>query len=265
MRGLPLFRRALADSWRSLIGWSLGILAALALYLPLFPSIAGSNQLGEVLKTLPEELVETLGYQDIATGAGYTQATFFGLIGFLLVTIAGVAWGSAAIAGAEESGSLELTLAHAVSRVRLVLERTVAILVRLVWLSALGVATVLVLNEPAQLHIEPENALAGGAALAGLTLLSAATALAAGAITGRRAVALGAGAGIAILGYAFNAIAKQSEQLEWLHALSPYHWAYGTEPLSNGWDWGGLALLYGLSALLVAVAAFALNARDVAV
>ncbi|SDN65407.1 ABC-type multidrug transport system, ATPase component [Cryobacterium flavum] len=50
-----------------------------------------------------------------ATGAGYTQATLFGLIGFLLLSIAATSWGAGALGGDEESGRLELTLAHGVT------------------------------------------------------------------------------------------------------------------------------------------------------
>ena len=59
-----------------------------------------------------------------------------------------------------------------------------------------------------------------------------------------------------------NAVANQSDDLDWLHAWSPYHWAYGDSPLANGAAWGGLGLLYGLSAALLVIAVIALNRRD---
>ena len=34
MSALPLFRRALADSWRGLLGWMLGLAAVVGMYLP---------------------------------------------------------------------------------------------------------------------------------------------------------------------------------------------------------------------------------------
>src|SRR3546814_2524257 len=60
-----------------------------------------------------------------------SDLTFFGLIGFLLLTIAAISWGSAAIAGAEESGKLELNLAHGVSRTQYALESALAVLVKI--------------------------------------------------------------------------------------------------------------------------------------
>jgi ABC-2 type transport system permease protein len=46
-------------------------------------------------RSLPPELVRTIGYENITTGAGYAQATFFGLTGFFLITIASITWGGA--------------------------------------------------------------------------------------------------------------------------------------------------------------------------
>ena len=260
---LPVFRRALADSWRSLLGWTLGVAAALALYLPLYPSIGGNGQMQQIIESMPPELTKTLGFQDIATGAGYAQSTFFGLIGFLLLTIAATAWGAAAIAGAEESGRLELALAHGVSRVQYALESALGILVRLLWLGAFATVLVLVLNEPSELGIEPAHVVAASASLVGVTLLSAAFALAAGALTGRASIATGAGAAVAVAGYVLNALANQSEDLDGLRAVSPYSWAYHGRPLVEGADWAGLGLLGGLAVVLVAVAALALRRRDI--
>jgi len=260
---LPLYRRALGDSWRSLIGWSLGVVGAIFLYVPLFPSIGGSPDVQKLLESMPPELIKALGYDSLSSGAGYVHSTFYGLIGFVLVVIAATTWSTAAIAGDEETGSLELTLAHGVTRVQIVLERAAAIITRLLWMTVLSVLLVLALNDSAGLAIESGNLLAEGAAFLGLALVSAGFGLAVGAITGRRTYASAAAAGVAVAGYALNAVGNQSSDLEWLHALSPYAWAYGTLPLANGADWAGLALLYGVSAALIAVAALALSRRDV--
>lgn len=260
---LPLCAKALAESWRSTLGWGLGLAAAALLYLPLYPSIGGSAQMQDLVGALPPALVKSLNYDRIASGPGYTGATLFGLIGFLLMSIATVGWGAAAVGGDEEAGRLELTLAHAVTRAQVVLERSLALLVRVAALSALVLVLVLALNAPAQLGIETAHLLGTVVLFAGLALLSGTAAVCAGAVTGRRSVALGAGAAVAVLGYVFNALANQGEDLQWLGTLSPYHWAYAGSPLSNGADWGAAGLLFGLSAGLVLVGALALERRDV--
>ncbi|PJJ73572.1 ABC-2 type transport system permease protein [Diaminobutyricimonas aerilata] len=260
---LPVFRRALGDSWRSLIAWTLGVAAALLLYLPLFPSIGGNGEMQQIIDSMPRELVKTLGYEQISSGPGYVQGTFFGLIGFLLLVIAATSWGSGAIAGAEESGRLELTLAHGVGRAQYALESALAVLARLLWLGLVAFVIVLALDDPSQLDIDPGALLAAVAALLGLTFLSGAVALLVGASTGRRILATAAGAGVAVVGYVLNAIANQVADAEWVRAASPYSWAYQEQPLTNGADGPGLVLLWGSSALLVAASAVVLRVRDI--
>lgn len=263
MTTLPLFRRAFFDTWRSTLGWAAGLAAAIFIYLPLYPSIGGSAQMQDMIDALPAEMTKALNYDLIATGPGYTQATLFGLLGFLLMTIASVSWGAAAVGGDEESGQLELTLAHGVRRVQVVMERALALLLRVALLAAMVCVLVWLLNEPAQLGIELDNLLGATVLFAGLALLSGTTALCVGAVTGRRTYGLAAGAGVGVLGYVFNAVGRQSKDVEWLLTLSPYHWAYGNSPMANGADWGAAAWLWAISAALVVLAAVALERRDV--
>ncbi|MEO8282155.1 MAG: ABC transporter permease subunit [Pseudarthrobacter sp.] len=260
---LPLFRRSFFDSWRSTLAWAVGLAGAILLYLPLYPSIGGSAQMQDMIDALPPEMMKALNYDQIATGPGYTQATLFGLIGFLLMTIASVGWGAAAVGGDEESGQLELTLAHGVTRVQVVLERAMALLVRVLLLAALVFVLVRLLNDSAQLDIRPENLFGAAVLFAGLALLTGAAALCAGAVSGRRTYGLAVGAAVGVLAYVFNAVGRQSPDLEWLLSLSPYHWAYGNAPVANGANWVAAGWLWGISAALVALAALAVSRRDV--
>ena len=263
-RVLPLFRRSIADGWRGLAGWTAGILVVLFLYLPLYPSFGGNGQMQEMIDSLPPELVQTLSYDQIGSGPGYAQATFFGLIGFVLLTIAAVGWGTGAIANDEENGQLELALAHGVTRGQLFAERTAAVLVKLAWLCLVSFVVVLVLNEPAELDIEVANLVATTTVFFGLVALGATVAIAVGGMTGRRTWALGAGAGIAVYGYALHALGNQSEDLEWLQNLSPYSWAYAEQPLQNGWGeqaW----LIFAVAAVVLVVGWLVFRRRDIAV
>lgn len=259
----PVFRRTLRESWRATAGWTAGIAAALLMYLPLFPSIGGTGQMQEIINGLPPELVSALGYDQIGTGAGYTQGTFYGLIGFLLLTIAATSWGAGAIAGAEESGRLELDLAHGVSRVGYALANAAAILVRLVWLGVFAGTIIAVLNEPSELGLDPLRIIGATVVFVGLTLLSGTLALFVGAVSGRRSWGVAAGAGIAVAGYAFNAIANQTDDAAWLRFFSPYSWAFHQPPLDEGMNIAGALALWLLSLTLMATSAWALARRDV--
>ncbi|MBF4993724.1 ABC transporter permease subunit [Arthrobacter gandavensis] len=259
---LPVFRRAVIDSWRSTLIWTLALAAVLLLYLPLYPSMNGAD-MRSLISSLPPELVNALGYEDILSGPGYVQATFFGLLGFVLITAAAVSWGSTAIAGAEESGRLELVLSHGVGRVRYAVESALGILVRLLWFAVATTAVVLALSGPSELGLGAAHVLAAEAAWLGLGYLAGSIAMATGSLTGRRTAALGAGAGVAAAGYVMNALANQNADLDWLRNFSPFSWAYRNDPLADGFDFPGLGLIAGACVLFTALAVWALNRRDV--
>ena len=261
----PLFSKVFTDSWRSLIGWGAGLAAAIFLYLPLFPSMTGDAGMQDLINNLPPELTRTLNYDQIGTGAGYTQATVFGLIGFVLMTIATTSWGAAALGGDEESGRLELTLAHGVTRVQVAVQRFAAMLMKILLLAALVFTLVWLLNDSAQLQLNAGYLLGTTLLFAGLSLLIGSVALLGGALTGRRLGGVAAGASVAVIGYVFNALGNQSSDLEWLHALSPYSWAYANDPLSAGPNTGTIVLFFGVSLILAAVTAVVLRRRDIGV
>lgn len=259
---LPVFRRAVWDTWRSTLAWTLALAAALLLYLPLYPSMNGAD-MRNLIDGLPPELVNALGYADILTGPGYVQGAFFGLLGYVFITAAAVSWGAAAVAGAEESGRLELVLSHGVGRAQYTLESAMGIFVRLLWFAVFTSALVLVLNTPAQLDLVPVNVAAVEAAWLGLGCLAGSLAMAVGALTGRRSAALAVAAGVAAAGYVLNALANQNPDLDWLRSFSPYSWAYRHTPLAQGVDFPGLALVAAASAVFMAVAVWALRRRDI--
>ncbi|MDP5227975.1 MULTISPECIES: ABC transporter permease subunit [Arthrobacter] len=258
-----IFTRGVVDSWRATLTWAVGLVAAAALYLPLFPSMVGNGQMQQMLNSLPSQLVKTLNYDQLGNGAGYTQSTLFGLLGFLLLSMATIAWGASAVGSDEESGILELTLAHGVTRVQLVAGRALAILARLFLLVLVMYCAVAVLNGPSQLSLNLGTVAGAALGYAGLMALSSAAALLGGALRGRRVHGLMLGAAVSVAGYVFNAVGRQSDSAKWLLNFSPYHWFFGANPFSNGVDWGACIGMWVGTIVLMALAAVVLRARDV--
>lgn len=261
---MPVLVQSLRVGWKGLLVWALVLVAVMAMYLSFYPSLGGAaSGMSDLIDELPEGLVRGIGYDQIATGAGYAQATFFGLLGFVLGTAAAVTWGTRAVAGDEESGMLELTLARPVSRAQLVAERALAILVRLVVLGVLLGLALAAMNGPFELELEGGHIAAAIAAWVLLTFSLAMASLMGGAVSGSRTVALGVGAGVGVLAFLLNALGAQSDQNEWMLDLSPFAWAYRNQPLAEGWSLADLGLLAALAATLFAVALLVFTRRDV--
>lgn len=258
---LPLFTRFLADGRRALIGWSIAMVAMCLAYLPVFPLLG--DELERMLADVPEALLGAFGVTTLADGAGYAHSTVFTLSGALLMIVAALGWGVRAVAGDEEAGTLELTLARAVTRTGLLVQRTAAVIVMIMTLALVVMLSVAALSGPSELELRVGNVVAAGAALGGLALLFGLIALAVGAATGRRGLALATGAGLAVAAYLADALGAQVTQLEVLRSASPFYWAYANDPLRNGLDAGGVGLLVGIAVLAVAVAGPAFARRDV--
>ena len=258
---MKLLKRELRESRVALAAWCAGLAAAVVMYVPFYPSIGGSGMMSAYLEAFPPEVARLFGFDRMATGAGYVQASYFGLTAFLLLAIAAIGWGSRAVAGAEAAGTLELTLAHGVTRWQVVTQAALALLVRLAVVSAAGSLVVWALDGSAGLELDPAGLWAATAALFLLGAVAGAAALFGGAVSGRPAVATGVGAAVAVLAYVCDAVADLAGA-RWLGRLSPYEWAFGRDPITTGFDLSGLALLALATLVLVVVGGLVFDRRD---
>lgn len=260
---MPVFVQAMKESWRGVFYWGLALLLVMTLYVSFYGSIGGSAPMQDVIGQLPDGAVAAMGIGDIGSGAGWAHSTFFGLLGLFLLAAASISWGARAIAGDEEGGMLELTLAHRVSRSRLYLERTLGIVLRLAVLGAAVGLTLLVLDGSAGLDLDWANIPPQIIAYVGIGVVCAMATLAVGASTGNRTLATAVGAGVIAAAFLLNALSNVDESNAWMAAISPVSWAYEDRPLSNGWDLVGLALLYGTAAVLGAIGWAVFTRRDI--
>jgi ABC-2 type transport system permease protein len=249
---LPITRWVLREQRRSLTLWAVSLGAITAMYLAFYPSMA-TDEMEAVMQGLPEALMSGMGWDRIATGSGYLESTIYGLLAPALLLVFGVAAGARLLAGDEEDGALELEGTAPVSRRSLLLQRFAALTAALVVLcGTLAVAT-LVLVPILDMEVTSANILAATLGLWLFVLAMATVTFAAGAATGRRALALGVGAGLAVLAYMADTIGEMMEGGAWLSAISPFGWYLGGDPLTQGIDGVG----YGLLAALIVVALLA--------
>lgn len=259
------FTRWLHDARRSLIGWALAIAAVGVMYASFWPTVQ-TPEMKQALEAYPEGLLEALNYSDLTTAAGYLGSAVYGLLVPLLVAVFAIAAGTGAVAGDEDAGTLDLVLAHPVSRTRLALQRFAAvslgvvIVVGVLGLAMIGLSRTV---DFAGVGVGEFSAVTLQLALFGIAFGALAFAL--GAATGRKGVALAGSAAVAVLGYLANAVFPQVEGLAWARNLSPFHWYLGGDPLTNGLQATGPFLLLGTAVVLVAVGTWLFGRRDIAV
>lgn len=260
-----VWAKTLHDYRRSLGWWALGIVGFVALYAAIYPTVQDLPDVQELLDSYPEALRAFVGAQDgldLSSPEGYLRTEAFSFLVPLLFLIFGIGAGAGAIAGEEERGTLEVLLAQPVSRRRVLLEKLGALVVAVLalglvlwlalWLGALAV----------DMEISAGRLLAAVLSTVLLALVFVALALLVGAVTGRRGLAIGVSAVLALAAYVLDSLAALVGELEAIQPLSPFYLYRAAEPLRNGLDPVHALALLALAVVLAALAVPAFERRD---
>jgi ABC-2 type transport system permease protein len=255
--------KSLRDQRRAIALWAVAFVVVCVVYSAYWGQIRNTPSIVDPVRSMPKGLVNALNFTDLTSAAGYLRGTVFGLLGPLLMLIVAVLGGTRAVATDEESGVLDVYLSYPLSRRRLVLERFGALCLQL---SALGLVLFLaiyLLANGLDMGIGADRLLAASLGLVLLGLCFATVALAVGAMTGRRALALSVSAAAAAGSYLLNAVVSQVHAIRWLNLLSPFHYYLGGDPLTRGFNWPNLLVLVAVVVALLAAATAVFERRDI--
>lgn len=263
-----LFGKTLFERRRSMIWWTLGVATLIVIIVAFYPTIRDNDAMGKLLESMPKEMLALAGISDAAaltSPEGYLQGRLFSMLLPLLLLVFAIGVGTRAIAGEEESRTIDMLLANPIRRSQVVLQSFQALLALM---AVLGVVTVLALylsGLGVDLGIGIDRLIAGTASSLLLALFFGTLALAMGAATGKRGLTTGVTSAVAVLGYLVNSLAEAVDWLKPAQKLSPFYYGTTGNPLKNGLDWGNSAVLIVATAALVAIAVVTFERRDVAV
>lgn len=243
-----VFTKALRDGRRGLAGWSIAITLIVLLEAAIWPAMPDLAEMEKLIASYPEFMREMFNLEDFTTGAGFLNAELYSALLPILFLVYAIGHGARAIAGEEEAGTLDVLLITPVSTTRLVLERAAALAVQL---AALGLAlfvAVAVCSPIFGLGIGLSDAAAGSVSMVLLGIEFGWLALAIGASTGRRVLAVSVTAVAAVGSYVLYVAGELVTELEAWQPLSPFHQALAGGPLG-----AGLQAAYGWMALVAVV------------
>jgi len=235
-----------------------GLIAVMAAVGALFPAVG--HTIGKL--DVPTGVANLLGGADYGTITGWFRSEIAEIYGPLLIAALAITGAAAATAGEEEDRILALVLAQPIRRSRLVAAKAAAIAL-IVLVIAFAVWVGLIVGVAAG---------GGGITLAHMTALavqlgffglaSGAVALALGAGTGRRSLAVGGAAAVAVLGWLINSFAPLVAAIAWLKYLTLFYYYAGYDPLARGVGVPGLVVLGLVALVLTAAAILAFERRD---
>ncbi len=274
---LSVYRRWMRDRRLSTASWTVGtvvIIVATAAFYPSLgaatASIADGDGGGEAMSSL---LGLSAGI-DPSSPLGYLWISLYANILPWTLMALGVALGTAAIAGDEDTGALEYLLSGPITRTQVAFARfaaAVSILFLVSFLSGLS----LVLSMPffdltdsvTTTASDGTATTAPGASVADIaagTFSSFAVALGLtgiafliGAATGRKSITLGGASAIGIGGYVLYTLSSMTSSLDFLTWASPWRWYVDDVMLINGLTWDvALPFITAVLGLLIGWQAF---------
>jgi len=226
---------------------------------PIYTSIEGS--MADFGDALPEQLLALFGGGDMSTPEGFYQLETFGMVAPIALMVVTITIAAKALAGEEENRTMGLLLANPVSRRTVVAQKAITMVLfgGFVGLAIFAGTALGVLIGGVDLNLV--NLAATCVLVTLIGLLFGALSLVISAATGRVALAIFIPVGAALLFHTMNALASLSDA--WWGALSPFHYYLGNDPLNNGMDWGGAAVLTVLTIALIALAFPAFDRAEV--
>jgi len=233
-----------------------------ALLFPTYSKIMDMNALLAKMGPMAKIFGSSIG--DASTLIGFLHFELFSMMlpAGMIAFAAGIASGFTA--GEESRGTIDVLLSYPVPRRRLVLEKSLAIVIACsVVAAATGIfAVVGAALSASELPVGPLSAALALVVLLGLAF--GAIALAISAATGNRAAAIGVSVALMIAMYLIDALANIVDGLNTIRPLSLFKYYAGHDPLRYGLDLGDTAVLATVTAVFVVIALVAFERRDLA-
>jgi ABC-2 type transport system permease protein len=240
-----IYLKTLRDQRVSFAWWTVGIVALCVFLVAYYPTISRTPAVTEFLEEAPEWMKAFIGEnaEDYTSPAGYLQGELFFMMAPILFIIFAVSRGSAAVAGEEGKGTLDILLANPVSRRRVVLEKAAAMFTAVLCLGLVLWAS-----------------LALGAAGVGMDISAAR--LAAACLS---CVLLGVAAAVAVASFFLYSLSSLVEGLKPWSRVSPFYYYIAADPLKNGLNAMHVLVLLAASLALEALSVYLFERRDILV
>ena len=255
---MHVYRRWMRDRCLSTIVWTTGLVVMVVLTVAFYPALGDTNELFAESGDAMNALLGLNDNIDPSSPLGYIWIGLYANVYPMTLIALGIALGTAAIAGDEDTGALEYLLSKPVTRRTVALSRfasAVTILLIVSFFSALSlVATAPLFDLTDEYSVQltdgstftqpgvaPTDVAAGTIASFTVALGYLGVAFLIGAVTGRKGITVGVASGFALGGYVFFTLSDTTASLEWLSWFSPWRWYIDDAMLIDGL--GAAALL----------------------
>ncbi|NDB50314.1 MAG: hypothetical protein EB030_04755, partial [Actinobacteria bacterium] len=189
---IALYVKTWRDHWRTLLAWSLTLIALISIQMSIYPSISENKEaLQGFLESYPEAIRKIFRMQDYTSGPGFLSTELYSMMIPLVLIAVGGTWGAAATAEEEDEGTADLLLTLPISRSRILISKMFAAISVVIVLAFLGLLNVIVLRGVVDMEIETAKLLAGTISSTAIGLFFTGVAFLIGAHSRSKGVAVG--------------------------------------------------------------------------
>tara|TARA_Y100000758_G_scaffold155928_1_gene110636 strand:+ start:166 stop:960 length:795 start_codon:yes stop_codon:yes gene_type:complete len=260
-----IFSIYIISRWKNILIWSVSMFILALVFTGLYDSFKG--EITDMIGNAPKLMEAMIGpiSEDAVTPEIWLGIELYGLLFPILLAVIAVSAGASAIGTEEESGTIELILASPISRGRVVLEKSLGIMIQLGIVSGflwVGIATGSLLF-PFDVSLTNVFFATAMGWIFGTTV--AYITMSIQSLKGRKGLALGVGSGFVGLSYVMMVISGLLNGLNSLKYTSLFNYYDGRSVLINGLNETSFAVMLGLSGLFLVVSLYGFYNRDVGI
>jgi ABC-2 type transport system permease protein len=238
---------------RGIIGYTLGLAAYAFLIVALYPAFRNDTSLDALTKE-SSTLSALFGASGaLTTPDGWMNANLYANFVPLFVLLMTIGYGAGAIAGQDEDGTLSPIAALPISRTNLLLQKALALTALSLPVPAVTFAFAII-GQSFQVQLGADALLGTTVGVVLLGLDFGLLALAVGASTGSRGVALGLAGTLAAASYVISSLAMTVHWMRPLRYTSLFYWSVGDRQLVDGLSTSSLLVLLGTGVGLAVLA-----------
>jgi ABC-2 type transport system permease protein len=248
---------------RSLIGYSVGMALYALAVVALYPAFKDSTNLDQ-LTSGSSGIAALFGISgSITSPTGWISANIYANFFPLLILLLTIGYGASCIAGQEHDGHLELIMSLPFARTQVITAKIVTLILQAAVFSTVVFGCVLA-GRGFELTINTGQLLTATLGVLLLGVDFGLLALAIGAATGNRGLALGLTSAIAGASYLASSLAPLVGWLKPARYASLFYWSVGDNQLDNGLTPAAAAILAAVGVALALAALKAFQRHDLA-
>lgn len=260
-----LIKRVISEHKKGIVGWTLGIVALVAIQLGVYPTIRSSaSDWSSLTDEFPDAIKEIFRMQDYASERGYLSTELLSFTVPFIVMGFGCTWGARVATEEEDTGTADIVLSLPLSRRHYIVSRILAAIYVMVGLMTAFSAAVLIGTRMLGFSIPISQYLSASFSLLSIGVLMMSVAVCVGSFTGKRTMALGLSMALAIALFVFYSLAPLVSFIDATTPFNPMQWTIGSQPLFNGTSLGYTASVVVTTVPLFLASVVFFERRDIA-